>query len=125
MIDADKRKAVFLLHQEGMSAREIARQLHLGRNSVAKIIAQAGQMPKLIRSSRPTIDSDLLRQLYGQCQGWIQRVHEKLGEEHKISVPYPTLTRWLRQLGISQNVQPRCARVPDQPGAEMQHDTTV
>jgi len=125
MIDADKRKAVFLLHQENMPAREIARRLHLGRNSVAKIIAQAGQMPKLSRSVQPSIDPDLLRQLYRQCDGWIQRVHEKLGEEHKIAVTYPTLTRWLRQLGISQNVEPRCARVPDQPGAEMQHDTTV
>ena len=29
MIEADKRKAVFLLHQEGMSINEIARRLHL------------------------------------------------------------------------------------------------
>ena len=35
-----------------------------------------------------------------------------------------TLTRMLRELGLSS--QPvRCDRVPDEPGAEMQHDTTV
>lgn len=125
MIDADKRKSIFLLHQEGMSAREIAKRLHLSRNSVHKIIAQAGQMPKVIHPAKPSIDPDLLRQLYRECKGFIQRVHEKLQEEHKISIPYPTLTRWLRKLGISQNVETRCARVPDEPGAEMQHDTSV
>ena len=44
MIEADKRKAVFLLHQEGMPLREIARRLHLSRNTVGVIIAQGGQL---------------------------------------------------------------------------------
>ena len=43
MIDADKRKAVFLLHQEGMGGREIARRLGLGRNTVRRIIALGGR----------------------------------------------------------------------------------
>jgi hypothetical protein len=34
MITADKRKAVFLLHQEGVFKRAIARQLRLSRNAV-------------------------------------------------------------------------------------------
>jgi len=35
MIDVDKRKAVFLLHQEGMGVREVASgsRLHTSRNS--------------------------------------------------------------------------------------------
>jgi len=31
----------------------------------------------------------------------------------------------LRDLGISKAAKARCHRVPDEPGAEMQHDTTV
>jgi len=125
MIEADKRKAIFLLHQEGMPLREIARRLHVSRNTVAVIIAQGGQLPKLVRSPKQKIDSQLLQRLYEQCGGWIQRMHEKLAEEQGIEVKYSTLTRMLRQSGISKSQQSRCAQVPDEPGAEMQHDTTV
>ncbi len=52
-------------------------------------------------------------------------MHEKLHEEHGIQIKYSTLTWWLRQLGITHNAKPRCERVPDEPGAEMQHDTSV
>ena len=41
MIDADKRKAVFLLHEAGQTTfEEIARQLGISRNTVRQIIAQ-------------------------------------------------------------------------------------
>jgi transposase len=125
MIEADKRKAVFLLHQEGMAAREIARRLHLGRNTVGAIIAQAGQMPKVSRPTKQPIDLELLQRLYDECEGWVQRVHERLTTEHHIPIPYSSLTRRLRQLGINDKKPERCSQVPDQPGAEMQHDTTV
>ena len=71
------------------------------------------------------IDPELLERLYHECHGWIQRVHEKLVEEEQIQVGYSTLTRMLRKLGLGQTRQVRCDRVPDDPGAEMQHDTTV
>jgi transposase len=125
MIEADKRKAIFLLHQEGMPLREIARRLHVSRNTVAVVIAQGGQLPKLVRSPKQKIDAQLLQHLYEQCDGWIQRMHEKLAEEEGIEVKYSTLTRMLRQLGISKSQESRCGQVPDEPGAEMQHDTTV
>ena len=125
MIDADKRKAVYLLHQEGMGAREIARRLGLGRNTVRRAIALEGVMPSVARGEKQPLDPELLRRLYRQCEGWVQRVHEKLAEEEGVSVPYPTLTRKLRALGINRPREERCARVPDEPGAEMQHDTTV
>ena len=38
MIDPDKRKAIFLLHTEGMTLREISRRLHVSRKTVRKII---------------------------------------------------------------------------------------
>ena len=125
MIDPEKRKAIFLLHQEGMSVREIARRLHVSRQTVVVIIAQKGQMPQPVRATKNEIDIDLLRRLYVECEGWVQRMHEKLAEEHHIKVKYSTLTRMLRNLGISTSPETRCRRVPDEPGAEMQHDTTV
>jgi hypothetical protein len=53
------------------------------------------------------------------------RVYEKLVEEEGVAVTYSTLTRTLRQLGISQPQRQRCHRVPDEPGLEMQHDTSL
>jgi len=125
MIEADKRKAIYLLHHEGMGIRQIARRLRVSRNTVRKVIAQEGQMPTVVHADKQQIDEQLLRDLYQQCQGFIQRMHERLVEEHNLRMSYPTLTRRLRQLGISTPTQQRCQRVPDEPGLEMQHDTTV
>jgi hypothetical protein len=125
MIAADKRNAVFLLHEAGTSARQIARQLSLSRKAVHAIIRQRGQMPAAARPVKVRLDPELLRKLVHECNGWIQRVHEKLQEQHGLAVKYSTLTRTLRQLGIGRNTEPRCARVPDEPGLEMQHDTSV
>ena len=82
-------------------------------------------MPARTRFDKIQIDSELLKRLYQECEGFAQRVHEKLAEEQHIAVKYSTLTRILRQLGMSRSDEPRCDRVPDEPGAEMQHDTTI
>ncbi len=124
MIAADKCKAVFLLHQEGMSAREISRRLGLGRNSVRCVIARQGKLPPRPRREKQPLDQELLQKLYDGCDGWIQRAHEKLVEEHGVKVSYQTLTRKLRELGISTPHLQRCERRGDTPGEEMQHDTS-
>lgn len=125
MIATDKRKAIFLLHQEGMAEREIARKLGVSRNTVRTIIQQSGEPPSGVRTDKKWLDEELLRQLYHQCQGRVMRVREKLAEEHGITVCYSTLTQLLRELGISGAQTTRCQQVPDEPGLEMQHDTTV
>jgi transposase len=125
MITTDKRKAIFLLHQEGMPEREIARKLRVSRNAVRTIIRQGGERPSRVRSDKKRLDEELLRELYHQCQGRIVRVQEKLAEEHGIAVCYSTLTQLLREQGISTAQTTRCQQVPDEPGLEMQHDTTV
>jgi transposase len=125
MIDPDKRNAIFQLHQEGMSLREISRRLHVSRNAVRAIVKQRGKIDRQPRSDKKQIDAELLERLYLECDGWIQRIHEKLVEEEGVEVGYSTLTRLLRDLGFSGNRSARCDRVPDEPGAEMQHDTTV
>jgi transposase len=125
MIATDKRKAIFLLHQEGMPASEIARKLGVSRNTVRDIIQQGGVRPPRVRTDKKRLDEELLRRLYHQCQGRVVRVHEKLMEEEGIAVCYPTLTQMLRELGISTPQKVRCQRVPDEPGLEMQHDTSL
>ena len=125
MIATDKRKAIFLLHQAGMPVREIARRLGVSPSTASQIVKQQGVTPHTVRCDKQSMDPELLRRLYAQCEGWIQRMHEKLVEEEGLSVKYSTLTRRLRELGISTQPQERCQRVPDEPGAEMQHDTTV
>lgn len=125
MIDPDTRNAIYQLHLTGMPLLEISRQFKVSRTTVRKIIRQQGVMPRTVRNDKICIDPDLLQHLYQQCDGWIQRVHEKLVEEEGIQVSYPTLTRLLRELGVGKPRKPRCDQVPDEPGAEMQHDTTV
>jgi len=69
-------------------------------------------MPLRARSDKIEIDAELLKRLYQECGGFAQRVHEKLVEEELISIQYSTLTRLLRQLGLSRGAEPRCERVP-------------
>jgi len=125
MLDPNKCKAIVLLHEEGMSLRELARRLHLSRNTVRAVIKQPGARSARPRPRKVQLDEELLRKLYAACQQRRQRVQEKLAEEYGIQVSYPTLTRRLRELHLSMAPQARCVRVPDEPGAEMQHDTTV
>jgi hypothetical protein len=108
-----------------MGSREIARRLGISRNAVRKIIRHKGVTPLSTRADKIRIDPDLLRRLHAECDGWKQRIHEKLVEEEGIEVKYSTLTRRLREFGIGRAPKTRCDRVPDEPGAEMQHDTTV
>jgi transposase len=125
MIDADKCSAILALHQEGMGLRELSRRLRLGRNTVRRILRRQGRPPAPPRGARVQLEPERLQSLYKECDGRAQRVHEKLVEEEGVAVTYPTLTRRLRELGISAPAKSRCDQVPDQPGAEMQHDTTV
>jgi transposase len=125
MIDPDMRHAVYQLHLAGMPHRAIARQFHISPHTVRKIVRQQGAMPQAVRKDKIHIDPELLRRLYHECDGWLERVHEKLVEEEKIQLSYPTLTRLVRELELGKPRNARCDHVPDEPGVEMQHDTTV
>jgi hypothetical protein len=128
MIDPETRKAVYLLHQKGLSARKISRDLDVSRGAVAYIIREKGEIPAAPRRDKVELDRDLLQELYNECEGYKERVYEKLlerlEEEGKPKIGYSTLTRRLREYGIGESRGERCDRVPDEPGAEMQHDTT-
>jgi hypothetical protein len=92
---------------------------------VRKVVKQQGKLARRERNDKMQVDAALLERLYQECDGWVQRIHEKLVEEEGIPIGYSTLTRMLRELGLSRSQPARCDRVPDEPGAEMQHDTTV
>jgi transposase len=123
MIEADQRKAIYLLHEQGLPIREIARRMEVARSTAAEIIARKGEPTRRQRAPKVALEPDLLRELHADCEGYVQRVYEKL-QERGIHVPYPTLTRRIRELGIGAVPAARCAEVPDVPGAEMQHDTS-
>jgi transposase len=124
MIDANKRKAIFLLHNEGMGIRELSRKLNISSNTVRKIIEQEGQQPEIKRPDKIHVDPLLLGKLYKKCDGYAQRIHEILEEDMGIAIGYSTLTRNLRQLGLSHSKNERCDQKQDIPGEEMQHDTS-
>jgi DNA-binding CsgD family transcriptional regulator len=57
VIEPDNRKAVFALHTEGMTLREISRRLRISRNTVRAIIRQDGQQPDIVRKNQKQIGS--------------------------------------------------------------------
>ena len=85
-----------------MSGREIARRLHVSRQTVVVIIAQKGQMPQP-PAQKYQPNPPLLR-----------------GPKKKNKVNYPPPPPL-----FAQSPETRCCRVPDEPGAERPHDTTV
>lgn len=125
MIEPNKRQAIYCLSNEGLSIREIARRLKVSRNTVRTIIKQKGDVPDSSRGDRITIDPELLQSLYDRCNGWVERVHEILKKEKGIDIGYSTLTRLFRELGLGPHKKQRCMSFPDQPGEEMQHDTSL
>lgn len=124
MLKPKERLTVFLMHEQGMSIKEIVRRVRVSRNTVRRVIKEQGLPPDQSRVRRVRPEEDLLRKLYRECQGYVQRVWERLRQEHEIKIEYSTLTRILRELGISTAPAKRCGHVPDEPGAEMQHDTS-
>ena len=125
MIDPEKRKAIYFLYMQGMAIKEISRKLQVDRDTVHTIIELKGEMPDSTRSDKIELDGQLLIRLYAECNGYIERMHEKLTEDHDVKIGYSTLTRMIRELGLGRTKDQRCDQKPDQPGAEMQHDTTV
>jgi transposase len=126
MIDADKRKAIFLLHSEGMNFAEISRQLRVSIGTVRNIVRSQGIAKKIVRSDRKEVSTEVLARLFSECDGYVQRVHERLKEENGIEIGYSTLTRLVKAHGLGEptNQNRRDSMVPDEPGAEMQQDTS-
>src|SRR3972149_10552080 len=98
MIDPEKRKAIYFLHMQGIGLKEISRQLQVDRGTVRTIIELKGEMPDSTRSDKIELDAQLLTRLYAECNGYIERMHEKLTEDHDAKIGYSTLTRRVREI---------------------------
>ncbi|RPI70869.1 MAG: helix-turn-helix domain-containing protein [Desulfobacteraceae bacterium] len=124
MIEPEKRKAIFYLYSQGMAIKQIARSLQVDKKTVHTIILQKGELPNTQRADTIVIAPELLNRLYGECDGYVQRIHEKLTEEHHLKIGYSTLTEKIRELELGKPVNQRCEEGKELPGAEMQHDTS-
>jgi transposase len=125
MIAQDIQNAVHALSRRGVSRKAIARQLRINVKTVRAILQSAGGVREYKqRDDRIVIDEALLEKLYTDCEGYIQRMHEVLTEEHGTRVGYSTLTRLVRRKMHADEHRNRSCRAPDMPGEEMQHDTS-
>ena len=89
------------LFAEGKKKKEIARFLRIDVKTVRRILDRAPESEHT-RSDKIQLDSDLLKHLHAECDGYVQRMHEILTEEHQIPIGYSTLTRLLREHGIGE-----------------------
>jgi hypothetical protein len=85
----------------------------------------AGAREKKARRDKTAIDAALLERVFSDCDGYVQRMHEILTEEHGVAIGYSTLSRLVRQHGLGVQRKDRACHVPDMPGEEMQHDTSL
>lgn len=122
MIDHELSKAIFLLSQTGISIRQLGQRFKISRNTVRKIIRGNGGEVKRNYRNKIIIDPDLLADLYDKCNGYMERMHELLIKQG-VNASYSTITRRVRMLGLSLP-ESRCDYVDDEPGKEMQHDTS-
>ena len=124
MLNEDKRQAIHTLFNTGTSKKEIARILKVDPKTVRTVLSGDVQQFSRTRCDKKELDVDLVRKIYQDCKGFMQRVHEILTEDHKINIGYSTLTQFIRAEGIGKTPQKRHHRVEDVPGEEMQHDTS-
>jgi transposase len=125
MIDQDRQAAALTLYREGMRLKAIARQLRIDVKTVRAIVRADCVREPDTRSNRMDVDEALLERLHRDCSGYVQRIHEILTEEHGVDIGYSTLTRLVRAHGLGAAPRERACHVPDVPGEEMQHDTSV
>lgn len=123
MINDEKRNAVMTLYNEGRKKKEIAKILHINVKSVRNILFRKPRSHSE-RKDKKTVDPDLLQQLYVSCNGYMQRMHEKLTEEYHIKMGYSTLRRIIHEKGIGEETAERSPHLVVLPGVEMQHDTS-
>lgn len=124
MISEDDRKTVVNLYQKGIARRRIARLVGIDIKTVRKIIDTGPHVHRCSRKDKIHVPEELLRRVYADCRGFVQRMHEILTEEYHLSLSYSTLRRLLQHYGIGVSQPRRSEHVADMPGEEMQHDTS-
>lgn len=107
MFGQRKRAAILELHKQGHGVRKIARALRASRNTVRNIIRSGtAEVPKIVRRGLNQNNAEAYRvqilELYSRCRGNRVRLHKELLAQGA-QLSYQTLTRFVRQEGISKN----------------------
>jgi len=123
MIPENIRETIKTLYESGKAKKKIARFLKIDIKTVRKIISSDDDCPKL-RKDKIIVPDEKLKELYQECDGYVQRMYEILTEEEGMTIGYSTLTRLVREK-IPKKSDERCKSFPDIPGEEMQHDTSI
>ncbi len=122
MLDADRRCAILTLAGKGHGVRTIARAVGVSRNTVRRALGNGSAAVKEVaRSEQLAPVLETIRDLYGHCRGNRVRVWEELATLGT-TIPYTTLTGFMRRHGIGVAQKERAGSYSFEPGEEMQHD---
>ena len=122
MIAPEIREAILALKAKGTGVRKIARLLKISRNTVRQTLRQPLSQA-LAEAPIPTHILPVLQETFALCEGNVVRVQEVLAADHEITIPYSTLTRWVREADLRAPKQ-RAGRYHFEMGEEMQFDTS-
>lgn len=123
MTPSEIEDAVRTLHAQGQSLREISRALKLSRNTVRRILRHSAKRRGAAEPAFDALMRERLEHAFERARGNAARVQQLLAEAHELSVPYSTLTRWIRQAAL-RAAPKRAGEYRFAPGEEMQHDTS-
>ena len=124
MLDADRRLAILTLSQKGRGVRTIARAVGVSRNTVRRVLGSGcAAVKEVARPEQLAPALEAIKDLYGQCEGNRVRVWEELAAKGT-TVPYTTLTGFMRRHRIGVAQKQRAGSYYFEPGEEMQHDTS-
>ena len=112
-----------MLQAQGQSLREISRVLRLSRNTVRRILRAPHGPDTPAAGALEPARQQRLQEVYARAKGNAVRMGQILAEEDNLSLPYSTLTRWVRQAELRQAPK-RVGQYHFEPGQEMQHDTS-
>ena len=124
MLDEHRRLAILTLSQKGRGVRTIARAVGVSRNTVRRVLESGSakaREPVHPEQLSPALET--IKELYRDCEGNRVRVWEELGAKGT-TVPYQTLTAFMRRHGIGVEQKERAGSYHFDLGEEMQHDTS-
>jgi transposase len=116
------REAIRQMHQKDVKIRQICKLLGVSRNTVRRVLS-ADSEPKA-KGSKYEEHLTLIKDLFDRCRGNVVRLQECLEQEHKLVIPYTSLTWIVRTFEIKEPKKDRCGQYVFGPGEEMQHDTS-
>jgi transposase len=124
MLNQSQRTTILELDKQGMSLRQIAREIKISRGAV-KAVLRSGQaeVPPVDRQEMCTPWREEILQLMVGCKGNLVRVWEEL-KAQGAKISYSALTAYCRRHRIGMMPVVPEGRYDLSPGTEIQHDTS-